>query len=56
MAKDIEVIEAPSEINLKQQVKEYIMDNVGRVTEIEYDSYPDYETEELVYVASIFLS
>ena len=52
---DIEIIEAESEIDLKNQVREFVGDNAGRVTDISYDTYTDYDNQQLVYIASIFL-
>ena len=52
---DIEIIEADSENALKSQVQIFVADNAGRVTDITYESYTDYDSKKLVFIASIFL-
>ena len=55
MARDLEIFEADSQDALKILVKDYIKNSGVRILNIEYHTYTDFETEELVYSASIFI-
>ena len=53
MARDLEVIEADSEIGLKSKVQEFLEENTNKIIDVSYATYTDYETKELVYSAGI---
>ena len=56
MAKDIEVFEADSEGALHDELRDFIEKNDIDVEDISFAVYTDFETEKLVYSASIAIS